>query len=83
LPDYGPLRRLKEVIVPEAFLFAGLRAGTRRWIYHPPHDAHVVGCEANLAQRAIRLVLHAEGFPEVGEGEPIPELERDWADGAR
>jgi hypothetical protein len=83
LPDYGPSRRLTEVIVPEAFLLACLRAGTRCWVYDPPVDAHVVGCEVNLAQRALRLVLHAEGFPEVAEGEPIPELERVWADGSR
>jgi hypothetical protein len=80
-PTYGPSRRLKEVMVPEAFLLACLRAGKRRWVYHPPQDAHVVGCEANLGQRSLRLVLHSEDFPEVAEGVPIPALEKEWAEG--
>jgi hypothetical protein len=79
-PGYGPSRRLKEVILPEALLFACLRTGSKRWFYDVPQGAHVVGCEANPAKRVLRLVLCSEDFPEVAEGQPIPELEREWAD---
>jgi hypothetical protein len=79
--SYGPSRRLQEVTVPEALLFACLRAGTRRYVHNPPYDAHVVGCTADTSQRTIRLIIHSEDFAEVEEGKPIPELEREWKDG--
>lgn len=76
--DDGQPRRLMRLTLWETSLFTVLRGGTGRWVYGIPADAHVVACEADTSQRALRLVIRSVTFPEVAEGEPIPELEREW-----
>ncbi len=78
-----PSRRLKTIAVRETCLFDFLREGWPNYAYviNPPTDAHIVGCETDTSQRRIRLIISSATFPEVAEGEEIPELEREAACG--
>lgn len=70
-------RRLMKITVSESLLFASLKAEPEIWFHDLPQDAHVVGCVMDNSKRAIQLFLHSESFPELAEGEPIPELDRE------
>jgi hypothetical protein len=74
-PEGNDSRRLKQVTVFEGLLLAFLRSGTAGWACDAPFDARVVGCAADASRRAIRLFIRSVTFPEVAEGEPIPDLE--------
>jgi len=79
----SPTRRLKTIAVRETCLFDFLSEGWPNYnnVINPPPDAHVVGCEADTSQRRIGLIISSATFPEVAEGEEIPELEREAACG--
>jgi hypothetical protein len=72
----GQSRRFKTLTIREARLFSYLRE-KEPWVPAPPCDAHVVGSEVDTSQRTIRLFIRSEGFPEVAEGEPIPDLRQE------
>jgi hypothetical protein len=76
-PGAAASRRLQEVAVAEKRLLSHLSEGTG-YVFRPPHDAHVVGCQLDTAKREIRLIFHSESFPVVAEGEPIPDMEREY-----
>jgi hypothetical protein len=80
VPSFGDeeSRRLKRVTLSERFLFTCMRAGERDgWVYDLPFDAYIVDRQVNESQRATDFVIHSEDFPEVAEGKPIPELQRE------
>lgn len=70
-------RRVKKITIPERKLFSYLREKEEMWLYSPPADIHVVSCETDPSQRAITLILESVTFPEVAEGEEVPELEEE------
>jgi hypothetical protein len=79
--DHGQPRRLKTVTLQESRLLSSLGEEAGMWVHKLPHDAHVVGCEADPGQRVIRIIMYSEDFPVVEEGQPIPELDRELNDG--
>jgi hypothetical protein len=79
--DDGRPPRLKTVTIRESRLLSSFSEETGMWVHKLPHDAHVVSCEADPAQREIRIFLYSESFAVAEEGQPIPELERERSDG--
>jgi hypothetical protein len=73
----GQPRRLKRVRVREDSILSSARMGNPNCQYflNVPNDAHIVACEADIPHRELHVVITSEKFPEVAEGEPIPEVE--------
>jgi hypothetical protein len=76
----GPPRRVMTASISESHFLKFLRGDSKARVYEfdLPCDAHVVGFQADVSQRDFILVIQSESFPEVSEGQPIPELERRW-----
>jgi hypothetical protein len=79
-PKDDDSRRVKGVTISEPAFFEYLRAEPgKSYVFDLPSDARVVGCKPDIPNRSIDLVVRSMTFPEVPDGKPIPELEREQA----
>jgi hypothetical protein len=74
-----PLRgRIKNLFVPSVHLRLRLLRPNGPWISNIPRSIRLVACELDLARDGLVLTLHSDQFPEVAEGQLIPEIKPDY-----
>jgi hypothetical protein len=68
--------RAKTLFLPEDHLRRQLSGEypLRSYVTNLPHDFRVVACDVDRTRRGLVLTLLSGAFPEVAEGEAIPEL---------
>jgi hypothetical protein len=67
--------RVMRMFVPWPHLlahFTGKRDGF--WLRNLPPDTRPVSCVLDRARSGVKFLIRSETFPEVAEGEPIPEF---------
>jgi hypothetical protein len=67
--------RVMTMFVPWPHLlahFTGKRDGF--WLRNLPLDTRLISCVMHPARSGVEFLIHSETFPEVAEGEPIPEF---------
>ena len=71
--------RLKKLFVPSLHFRVRLLMQRGPWLARRlPVDFCIVGCEVDRARDGIMLTLHSDEFPEVLEGQLIPEITPDY-----
>jgi hypothetical protein len=69
---------LKNLFVPSVHLRLRLLRPNGPWVSNLPPGIRLVACEMDFARDGVVFTLHSNHFPEVREGQPIPEIEPDY-----
>ena len=74
-------QNVRKVFVHAQHLRSRLTANNTSFLSNLPHDAYIIGVEADPSRDGFLFTIHSNKFFPVESGKVIPEMEAEWSHG--